>query len=152
MTGTGDIDTQTRAELEGLLTEFAYRADHGLAATVHELFTEAGSLRAPGLALRGKSEIAAQFASRAADTRRLSRHFWSNPRYERLAADIIRVTTTAQTLVHRLADGEVPPSAAYTLIVGDSIDVCEAGADGRWRFQSRELVVTFCAQHGAAGA
>lgn len=152
MTETHAIDAPTRAELEALLTEFAWRVDHGLAGTVHELFTEDGSIRAPGLALGGRGEIAEQFAARAADTHRVSRHLWSNPRFERLDRTAVRVTTAVQTFIHRLEDGEALPAAAYTLLAGDSIDVMEAGADGRWRFRSRELVVAFRVEHGGIEA
>lgn len=148
MTDTRAIDAQTRSELEALLTEFAYRVDHGLAATVHELFTPDGSIRAPGLALDGREAIARQFGDRAADTRRVSRHFWSNPRFERLSKTAFRITTTVQTFIHRLADGESLPANGYTLVAGDSVDVIEAGADGCFRFRSRELLVAFRAEHG----
>jgi hypothetical protein len=147
MTGTGPVDVQTQCELEALLTEFAFRADHGLAATVHELFMEDGSIRGPGLKMQGRAEIAEQFAGRARDTVRVSRHLWSNPRFEKLDEHSWRVTTAVQTFIHQ-ADGETLPAAACTLVVGDSIDVIESCDDGRWRFRSRELVVMFRVERG----
>lgn len=146
MTETGAVDGQTQRDVEALLTEFAWRADHGLAATVHELFTEAGTIRGPGLAMNGRREIAEQFAARGRDDRRVSRHLWSNPRFERLDGRAVRVTTAVQTYIHRLADDGTLPAAAYTLVVGDSIDVVESCGDGLWRFRSRELVVAFRAE------
>jgi hypothetical protein len=143
MTGTGSVDVQTQRELEALLTEFAFRADHGLAATMHELFVEDGSIRGPGLKMQGRGEITEQFAGRARDTVRVSRHLWSNPRFEKLDEHSYRVTTAVQTFIHRQADDETLPAAACTLVVGDSIDVIESCDDGRWRFRSRELVVMF---------
>ncbi len=149
MSQTGAVDAQTQRELEALLTEFAFRTDHGQAATVHELFLEDGSIRGPGLAMQSRNEIAAQFAERGGDTARVSRHLWSNPRFERLGEHAWRVTTAVQTFIHRLAEGESLPAAACTLVVGDSIDVIESGSDGQWRFRSRELVVAFRVDHGA---
>lgn len=152
MTQAGAVDAQTQRELEALLTEFAFRADHGQAATVHELFIEDGSIRGPGLAMQGQSQIAAQFAERGRDKARVSRHLWSNPRFEKLGEHAWRVTTAVQTFIHRQAEGDSPPAAACTLVVGDSIDVIESGSDGRWRFRSRELVVAFRVEHGGANA
>jgi hypothetical protein len=150
MTLSGAVDVQTQRELEALLTEFAYRADHGLAATVHELFIEDASIRGPGLAMQGRAEIAARFAERGRDSARVSRHLWSNPRFERLGKDACRVVTAVQTFIHRLAEGEALPATACTLVVGDSIDVIESCDDGRWRFRSRELVVAFRVEAGSA--
>jgi len=143
MTETGAIDLQTRRELEALLTEFAYRVDHGMAGTVHELFTVDGSIHGPGLAMRGRDQIAGQFGARARDTLRASRHLWSNPRFEKLAGNLVQVTTAVQTFFGRLEEGADLPAAACTLVVGDSIDVVGSCDDGRWRFRSRELVITF---------
>lgn len=125
------------------MTEFAYRADHGLGDTIHELFTEDGTITGPGLAMNGRDEIAKQFAARAADPARVSRHFWSNPRFERLDDRSIRVTTLVQTFIHRREEGEELPLGKYALIVGDSIDVMRRCDDGRWRFASRRLEVVF---------
>lgn len=152
MTQTGAVDLQTQRELEALLTEFAFRADHGQAATVHELFIEDGSIRGPGLSMQGRSDIAAQFAERGRDTARVSRHLWSNPRFEKLGKGAYRVTSAVQTFIHRRAEGESLPAAGCTLVVGDSIDVIESCSDGRLRFRSRELVVAFRVENGGAHA
>lgn len=143
MTATAAADLHTRRQLEALLTEFAWRVDHGEAGTVHELFTEEGTISGPGLAMRGRDEIARQFTERARDTARVSRHLWSNPRFEPLADGAWRVTTAVQTFIHRLAEDEARPATACLLVVGDSIDVLQRCDDGRWRFRSRELVVAF---------
>jgi 3-phenylpropionate/cinnamic acid dioxygenase small subunit len=137
------IDPATRHALEALLTEFAHRVDNGLGDTVHELFTEDGSIAGPGLAMNGRSEIAKQFTARAKEPGRVSRHFWSNPRFERLDERSIRVVTLIQTFVHRREEGEELPAERYSLIVGDSIDVMQRCDDGCWRFASRRLEVAF---------
>lgn len=152
MTETGAVDVPTQRALEALLTEFAWRVDHGQAARVHELFTADGSIRGPGLAMTGRDEIAREFAARGRDERRVSRHVWSNPRFERLDETAVRVTTAVQTYIHRLGEGDTLPAAAFTLVVGDSIDVIEQCDDGRWRFRSRELVVAFRAESVEAGS
>lgn len=143
MSDSDVLDPETRSELEALLTEFAYRIDHGRADRVHELFTEDGYIRGPGLAMQSRAGIAAQFGERARDGGRVSRHFWSNPRFEKLDDGAVRITTAVQTFIHRLGEGEELPAASHTLVVGDSVDVAERGTDGKWRFRSRELIVAF---------
>ena len=148
MNTSDGVDLATRRAIEDLLTEFAWRADHGRADIVHELFTEDGSIRGPGLDMRGRAEIAARFAERAADPQRVSRHAWSNPRFERLDDDAVRVVTIVQTSIHRLEPGQSLPAEACTFVVGDSDDVVVRGPDGQWRFRSRELGVAFRIERG----
>lgn len=143
MTEESAVDTATREALQDLLTEFARLADNGCGDRLHELFTEDGTITGPGLAMRGRAEIAQQFAARAGDPRRLSRHCWSNPRFERVDEDTVRVTTVVQTYMLMCEEGEEPPVDRYTHVVGDSTDVMRRCEDGCWRFASRELLVVF---------
>ncbi len=125
------------------MTEFAWRIDNGQADRVHELFLEAGSISAPGMTLNSREEIATTFGNRARDTSRVSRHLWSNPRYEILGQDRVSVTTVVQTFMGSLTDDEELPVANGNFIVGDSIDVVQRDADRRWLFESRQLKVLF---------
>lgn len=143
MMSSDALDTATQQQLHALLSEFAWRVDHGMADRVHELFTLDGEIAAPGLSLKGRDEIARVFGERAKNDRRVSRHLWTNPRYERLGERTVRVITAVQTFMHVLAEGEALPAPARSFVVGDSTDVMEQGTDGRWRFRSRELLVVF---------
>ncbi len=125
------------------MTEFGRLVDNGLAGKVHELFTEDGSINGPGLSMQSKAEIATKFAERGKDKNRVSRHIWTNPRFERIDDDTIRVCTVVQTYVHSLLEDEQLPAPAQSFIVGDSVDVMKFCSDKQWRFQSRELKVVF---------
>lgn len=129
------------------MTEFAWRIDHGQADKVHELFIETGSVSAPGLTLNSREEIATTFANRARDKSRVSRHLWSNPRYEVLDENRVSVTTVVQTFMASLSEDEELPVANNTFIVGDSNDVVRRDADNRWLFESRQLQVLFAPQN-----
>ena len=140
------VDTETRLALEDLMTEFAWRVDHGQANLVHELFTQNGSIAAPGLKLDGRDEIARVFGERAKSTGRVSRHLWSNPRFEAIGEGHVRTTTLVQTFFFTLEEGDQSPVANNNFIVGDSIDVMRRENDGCWRFESRQLQVCFAPQ------
>ena len=137
------VELETQRELESLLTEFGRLVDNGRADQVHELFTSDGSIRGPGLAMQTQAEIREKFTERAADKNRVSRHFWSNPYFERVDEETIRLSTVVQTFVHSLAEKEQLPAPANTFVVGDSVDVFKFCSDKKWRFQSRELTVIF---------
>ena len=128
------------------MTEFAWRVDHGQASQVHELFIETGKISAPGLNLNSRDEIAAVFGERAKDADRVSRHIWTNPRFEVMDANRVRVTTVVQTFMGSTGPGESLPIANAKFIVGDSIDVMQRDKKNQWRFESRELKVHFAPQ------
>ncbi|WP_197493326.1 nuclear transport factor 2 family protein [Woeseia oceani] len=137
------LNSATRVALEDLLTEFAWRVDHGHGDRVHELFIEVGSISAPGLTLNSRNEIASAFGQRAADANRVSRHLWSNPRFEELDSHRVRVVTVVQTFFHTMQEGEQTPVPNNNFVVGDSTDVIRRDDDGCWRFESRQLQVLF---------
>ena len=130
---------EDRLEIEGLLTEFAWRVDHGEGGAVGDLFTEDGVVATPMFEFKGRAEIARRFAERAQAAGRVSRHVWTNPRMTPLSDNRARVQSIVQTYV---GHGETP-TVPEDLMVGDSLDVVEKGADGRWRFVERRLVVAF---------
>ncbi len=136
------IGLETKAAIESLLTEFAFRVDHGLAETVHELFIADATVSTPAFVLNGRDEIQARFAARAKDTSRRTRHFWSNLHLRRDGEAIV-ATTNALTVV---AAGEAAP----VLMGGSSRDVCVC-VDGAWRFKTRALTVVFDGSLAAGG-
>ncbi len=134
MSETESVDIEVQRAIEQLLTEFAYRVDHGQADRVHELFTPDATLSTPAFVLNGRDEIEARFKARAQDTARRTRHFWSNLRLSREGMAIVAITN-ALTVV--ASEGVAP-----ILMGGSSRDVCVRRDDG-WAFQSRALTIVF---------
>ncbi|WP_158764807.1 nuclear transport factor 2 family protein [Terricaulis silvestris] len=135
MSGTEPVvDVETQRAIEALLTEFAYRVDHGQADRVHELFTPDATLSTPAFVLKSRDEIEERFKARAKDTSRRTRHFWSNLHLSREGETIVAVTN-AMTVV-------APEGVAPLMMGGSSRDVC-VERDGRWAFQSRALTMIF---------
>jgi ketosteroid isomerase-like protein len=134
MSETENVDSDVQRAIEVLLTEFAYRVDHGQADRVHELFTVDATLATPAFVLNGRDEIEARFKARAQDTARRTRHFWSNLKLSREGGAIVAITN-ALTVV-------APEGAAPILMGGSSRDVC-VRRDAGWAFQSRALTIIF---------
>jgi ketosteroid isomerase-like protein len=134
------IDPATRAEIEALITEMAWRIDHGQAAAVVELFTEEGRFAAAGLEVEGREKLAAMFARRTQQTHQ-SRHLVSNLRL--LRESPTRIRGTHSTTVYRR---EAPDFGPASVIVADGEDVYERTPDGDWRFASRRLTPRLTAQ------
>lgn len=135
----GDILLEDRLAVQDLLTEFAWRVDHGAADRVADLFTEDAVIETPMFKLDGRAAIAKQFGERAKDTSRVSRHIWTNLRLTRQDDGSLLAQSGAQTY---MANGDAPLAPADR-VVGDSIDVVVKDADGVWRFASRRLVIAF---------
>lgn len=134
MNSSESVDVEAQRAIEALLTEFAFRVDHGQADRVHELFTPDATLSTPAFVLNGRDEIETRFKARAQDTARRTRHFWSNLRVSR-EGDAIVAVTNALTVV-------APEGVAPILMGGSSRDVCVRRHDG-WAFQSRALTIVF---------
>jgi uncharacterized protein (TIGR02246 family) len=132
-----DIEIRDRLAIADLLTEFGWRVDHGKADTVADLFVEDGSVSTPKFELQGRDAIDKHFSARARDDDRVTRHVWTNLKLTALDGHRIKAETAMQTYV---CHGNTP-DAARELVVGDSIDIVEKDADGRWRFVERRLVV-----------
>jgi len=149
-TSKPELTVADRLAIEDLLNEFAWRVDHGRAATVSELFTEDGAITTPMFSVKGRAEIEAHFARRDADGSKVSRHQWSNLRITTLGSDRARVEVIVQThLGTRSGTGPVQPDH---VVVGDSIDIVQRGADGSWRFAERRLAIAFRTELGPRAA
>lgn len=73
-------DAATRGAIEAMLVEWAWRIDHGDAASAAALFTDDAEVQAAGATSVGIAAIRAALARRAAMTTRVSRHVVSNLR------------------------------------------------------------------------
>ena len=130
-----------RVAIEALLSELAYRLDHGRADDAGELFTDDATFAAPVVTLRGAAELAAGFGMRARQTH-VTRHVHSNLR---LQLEDDRAVGTAVLTVYR---DEITGSAATRpFLVADCHDVYVLGADNRWRFAERTIAPVFFVAH-----
>jgi hypothetical protein len=87
-------------QLARLLTEIAWRIDHGKAATVHELFLEDGEMQLGPTVLRGRGAIRQWGADRPAVR---TRHVHTNLRF--VAVDDAEAEGTCVLTVYMDADG-----------------------------------------------
>jgi ketosteroid isomerase-like protein len=128
------IDLETHRAIEALLTEFAYRVDHGQADRVHELFVADAVLSTPAFTLNGRDEIEARFGARAKDTSRKSQHYCTNLRLSREGETIVAESNALTVIV---TDGAAP-----FMMSGTSRDEC-VRHDGAWVFRRRALSTIF---------
>jgi len=132
----------TRLAIEELNVEFAYRVDHNLTDTVHELFTENGSYgRSSGERSTGREAIRAAYAGRREHGARTARHLFTNLHLVHESAHRVRGTT----IMLLFAEDGAPPRPADALAVSDFEDVYERGDDGVWRYASRTIHSQFLA-------
>jgi hypothetical protein len=130
------VSYERRDAIAVLLTEFCFRADNGLGATVAELFSEEATLDTPHLNLRGKADIHAWFANHPTD--RLTRHCWTNMRVTALGKDRYRVEYNVMTSV-----GQAPaPVQGGRFGIGSGADEVDF-ASGTPLFVSRALKIVF---------
>lgn len=124
-----------RLEIGALVTEFAYRIDHGLSDRVAELFAPQGWYgREGGARSVGRDAIRAAYARRSGDSPdRVSRHLFSNLR---IGFDEVNEASGTSTLMLIAGDGAAPLPVNITL-VQDYIDRF-VRIDGTWLFLSRE--------------
>ena len=136
MSGFSPLSAEVHAAVHGLLSEFSWRVDNALGATVAELFTEDGALATPHLDLVGKDRIHAHFSERATKGDRISRHHSTNVRITPAGHDRYEVSANALTVV------STPPAPAPGALVhvGTSLDVIVRTKAG-WLFESRRLAV-----------
>jgi hypothetical protein len=131
---TNPLTPDERFAVEDLLTEFAWRVDHGEGTTLHELFVEDGVIETPQFRLDGAAAIRERFTARAADTSRVSRHYWSNLRLSRTDEGVSAITN-ALTIINLAG-------ASLELISGSSHDLIVRRGEG-WAFRHRRLEVVF---------
>ena len=124
-----------RLEIEALVTEFAYRIDHGPSDCVAELFAPQGWYgREGGSRSAGRDAIRSAYARRREGSpARLSRHLFTNLRVAFGGEDDAEGVSTLLLIA---GDGTAPLPAELTL-VQDYVDRY-VRIDGSWLFLSRE--------------
>lgn len=128
------VSLETRVEIEDLMSEFSHRVDHGLGATIHELFVADGTITTPAFRLENQAQIRERFTARGADPNRKTRHYWTNLRLSR-QGDTIRAVSNVVTAVS-------VTGAPSQLMGGSSEDVLVKTPSG-WAFKDRTLEIVF---------
>jgi hypothetical protein len=133
----GDSD---HVELARLVTEIAWRIDHGKADSVHELFVDDGEMDLGQTTLRGRDAIGNWGRLRVAATSR-TRHVCANMRFVARGAD----GAEGITLLIQYTDAGDQKNWALPRVVGEDRDRF-VRTDRGWRFVSRNFDQVFVRQ------
>jgi hypothetical protein len=127
-------------QLTQLVTEIAWRTDHGKADTVHELFVDEGEMSLGQTILRGREEIREWGRKRAAATD-VTRHVSTNMRFIADGDDRAEGTTVITQYMDK-GDG---PGTTVPAAVGEDHDRF-VRTDQGWRLVSRSFDLLFVRQ------
>ena len=127
-------------EIEALAIEFWYQVDYHQGLTAHEYFVDKGIVTVAGNSMNGVAEIQEFYLSRAKRGPRVPRHLISNLHVVVESEDRVSVTSVMTLFV---ADGHPVFASRVPNQIADMIDTCVRGADGKWRYLSRNLIPIF---------
>lgn len=126
-------------EISRVVTEHAWRVDHGRADTVHELYVDEGELIVPPTPLRGRPAIYEWGQRLMADSRwRTIRQVCSNMRF--IADGLYSAEGTTVTTVFMVAERSATTTIPW--MVGEYHDRFVRTHDG-WKLVSRRWVELF---------
>jgi hypothetical protein len=132
---------QIAAEIAALNVEYWFEVDRNNGQRAHEFYTVNGVLTTSLKSRTGQAAIQAFYQGRQArDDVRTARHVIANQRV--LVQDEDNATMDWLLLLHA-ADGEPVLPSVPAIMIADVHDVCQRGADGRWRYQSRTISAVF---------
>jgi hypothetical protein len=126
--GLADRDRQ---ELTDLIVEFAWRVDHRLASSIHELVADDVEMTLTNATMRGKDDVVAWGAKRDASDRTTS-HLMMNLRFQVVDADKVEVGSSSIIFRHSGVDRGPALPWAVTEYHDVFVRVRE-----EWKFQSR---------------
>jgi SnoaL-like domain len=130
-TVTWDSEDSDRRELTDLIIEFAWRVDHGLASSIHELVTDDIEMKLTNATLVGKASVVAWGTKR--DTfERTTSHLMMNFRFRVARHDKVEVDSSSLIFRH---DGP-GKGAAVPWAVTEYHDVFTR-VGNEWKFESR---------------
>jgi hypothetical protein len=127
-------------ELTQLVTEIAWRIDHGKADTVHELFVDESEMSLGQTILRGRQQIR-EWGRQRADATYRTRHVSTNMRFIADGDDRAEGTT----LITQYMDQGDGPGTTVPSAVGEDHDRFARTNQG-WRFVSRSFDLLFVRQ------
>ncbi len=128
---TWDSEDRDRRELTDLIIEFAWRVDHGLASSIHELVTDDVEMKLTNATLVGKASVVAWGAKRDTFDRTTS-HLMMNFRFRAVRRDTVEVDSSSLIFRH---DGP-GRGAAVPWAVTEYHDVFTR-VGNEWKFESR---------------
>jgi|SRR5271155_5677514 len=137
------LSIEDRIGLTALCMEYCWRIDFGHAQMVTALFTddcvwERVASDSVGGKFVGKAQLA-EYWNRRAGMTVLTRHMISNLRFLKSTETSARGWVTFATYVAEQGEVRSPTPKR----VAQSIDTYEKSHDGRWRFKTRTLEITF---------
>ncbi|MEU6148281.1 nuclear transport factor 2 family protein [Streptomyces sp. NPDC047081] len=136
--------TTLGAELAAVVTAVWFEIDHRDGSGVSAFFTPDAELRLGERTFRGRAEIDALYATRAARGPRVSRHLACNLHVVSAGYGEPPRATAVSSLLLFAQDGEPPRSTVTPAMVGDVTDEFE-WHDGTWLIRSRHLSLLFTA-------
>ena len=123
-------------EIQMLANDFWHEVDHNWGKNAAEFFVEDGVYDLGNQRLVGRDAIKSFYNWRQERGARVARHLVNNMRVSMYDGD----STEAISILSLVAaDGEPPLPSEPPIMLGDVIDKCVRGTDGRWRDQSRVL-------------
>jgi ketosteroid isomerase-like protein len=125
-----------------LIADYCHLVDNGQAARVADHFTDDGVWLSGEENLKGQAAIRSRFEQRQAMTERMSRHVCTNLKVDVLDAEHAEAVTYLILFRHDGDPGRRFSPTAAPEMIGEYRDRFARTADG-WRFQRRELVVSF---------
>lgn len=137
-------------ECERLVTLYCHHVDHGEAAKVADLFSPDGVWKGPGVLMEGQEQVRSGFATRQANTARMSRHVCNNLHLNVIDEDHAEGSVYLTLYRH---DGEAERTVSPLegpVLVGEYRDRFVRTAEG-WRFADRRILVSFVREEGAGG-
>lgn len=127
---------ETELAIRRLNADFCYFLDHNDVPALVDLFTPDAEYSHGKRLSKGRAEIEALFAKRAATGARTSRHVQSGLRI--VLQDDARASGTSACLT--FAANETPPvDSAAPWLVADFVDKYRRCDDGRWRISRRHI-------------
>ena len=139
--GMRPVEAADYIQLSWLVTEIAWRIDHGRADTVYELFTEKGEMSLGQNALKGHDQIRECGRQRVLATYH-TRHVCTNMRF--FIGDYGTVMGTTLLTVY-MSQGD-KPVIALPRSIGEDWDRFVRTKEKGWRFASREYHEVFASQ------
>lgn len=139
------VSPEDRAALTALNTEYAWLVDFGHAERIPELFTDDCVWEPPpgypGKTLTGRGEMI-DFWKRRADPSQfpfVSQRLISNLRFAMDGPTAARGWVSFTEYAARIGE----KASATPVLVGNWLDTYAKGADGKWRFRTRKVSITF---------
>lgn len=125
------LSESDRQKLVELIVEFAWRVDHGMASSMHELVTDDVEMILTKGAMIGKDEVK-EWGTRRDAAGRTTSHLMSNYRFSAATPNRVEADSSAVIFVH--SGPGVGPALPWAVTEYHDIFV---KVDGEWRFQSR---------------